>query len=244
MAPLRQRWSEVREAANGAMEQAELYGATPETVRDRLRGQVAPFLDEIATIQVLDPACGSGNFLYVALALLKALEKEAIAFAELYGADFRRASIRASFTASRSIRTRTRWRASSSGSATSSGSTGTVGPAWRKPILRKLHQIELKDALVDDSDPAQPKEATWPKADVIVGNPPFLGGKLLRRGLGDEDVKRMFAVYNGRCGARATFAATGSRRRAHRSQMARPIAPGCSRRRASAAARTRTFFGG
>ena len=29
-------------------------------------------------------------------------------------------------------------------------------------------------------------EAEWPEADYIVGNPPFLGGKLMRRGLGDE----------------------------------------------------------
>ena len=33
---------------------------------------------------MLDPACGSGNFLYVSLALLKALEKELIAFGRLY----------------------------------------------------------------------------------------------------------------------------------------------------------------
>ena len=36
---------------------------------------------------VLDPACGSGNFLYVSLALLKALEKEVIAFAFAHGLD-------------------------------------------------------------------------------------------------------------------------------------------------------------
>jgi len=199
MAPLRQRWEETREAAIAAMEQAELHGATPETVRDRLREQVAPFLDEIATVQVLDPACGSGNFLYVALALLKALEKEAIAFAELYGVDFPprvdpgqlhgiEINPYAHEVASIVIwigylqwKHRNGW--------------DLLG---EKPILRKLHQVELKDALVDDSDPSQPKEATWPEADVIVGNPPFLGGKLLRRGLGGETVDRMFAVYDGR----------------------------------------------
>ena len=52
-------------------------------------------------------------------------------------------------------------------------------------------------------------EAEWPEADVIVGNPPFLGGKLLRNGsrtrngtgspgLGDEYVDRLFALYDGR----------------------------------------------
>ena len=43
-----------------------------------------------------------------------------------------------------------------------------------------------------------PIEADWPSADVIVGNPPFLGGKLLRRELGDEYVDEMFDVWDGR----------------------------------------------
>jgi len=199
MAPLRARWVVAREAALAAMEQAELRGGTPATVRERLRAQVAPFLDEIATIQVLDPACGSGNFLYVSLALLKALEKEAIAFAELYGVDFpprvdpgQLHGIEINPYA-HEVANIVIW----------------IGYLqWKhrngwdllaeKPILRKLHQIELKDALVDASDPAHPKEATWPKADVIIGNPPFLGGKLLRRNLTSESVDQLFAVYDGR----------------------------------------------
>ena len=35
-------------------------------------------------------------------------------------------------------------------------------------------------------------------ADVIVGNPPFLGGKILRRELGDETVDALFATYDDR----------------------------------------------
>ncbi len=38
-------------------------------------------------------------------------------------------------------------------------------------------------------------EAKWPDADFIVGNPPFLGGKLLRRQLGDLEVDDLFRVY-------------------------------------------------
>jgi type II restriction/modification system DNA methylase subunit YeeA len=41
-------------------------------------------------------------------------------------------------------------------------------------------------------------EASWPEAEFIVGNPPFLGGKLMRRGLGDDYVDTLFAVYEGR----------------------------------------------
>ena len=63
-----------------------------------------------------------------------------------------------------------------------------------EPILQKLDAIECRDALLN----ADGTEAVWPTADVIVGNPPFLGGKLLRRGLGDEAVGRLFATYDGR----------------------------------------------
>lgn len=199
MAPLRRKWTEVREAAAAAMEQAELHGATPETVRERLREKVAPFLDEVASIQVLDPACGSGNFLYVSLALLKALEKEAIAFAELYGVDFTprvhpgqlhgiEINPYAHEVASIVI-----W----IGYLQWKHRNGLDLQA-EKPILQKLRQVELKDALVDASDPAHPREAQWPEADVIVGNPPFLGGKRLRTELGNDYVETMFGVFDGR----------------------------------------------
>lgn len=46
-------------------------------------------------------------------------------------------------------------------------------------------------------------EAAWPEADFIIGNPPFLGGKLMRRGLGDETVETLFKVYDGRVPAEA-----------------------------------------
>ena len=68
----------------------------------------------------------------------------------------------------------------------------------RDPILSPLNHIETRDALLDLSDPAHPREAEWPAAEFIVGNPPFLGGKLLRRGLGDDYVDALFAVFGGR----------------------------------------------
>jgi type II restriction/modification system DNA methylase subunit YeeA len=43
--------------------------------------------------------------------------------------------------------------------------------------------------------------------DFIVGNPPFLGGKRLRRELGDEYVDRMFEVWRGRVPAEADLVA-------------------------------------
>src|SRR5207253_2205550 len=64
-------------------------------------------------------------------------------------------------------------------------------------ILEPLETIRLQDALVDRSEPGKPKEAAWPAADFIIGNPPFLGGKLLRTQLGDEAVDDLFAAYAG-----------------------------------------------
>jgi type II restriction/modification system DNA methylase subunit YeeA len=46
-------------------------------------------------------------------------------------------------------------------------------------------------------------EAAWPSADVIVGNPPFLGGKLMRNGLGSDYVDRLFKLYKDRVPAEA-----------------------------------------
>jgi hypothetical protein len=75
----------------------------------------------------------------------------------------------------------------------------------RDPILRPLHHIETRDALLDLSDPTHPREAEWPEAEFIVGNPPFLGGKWMRRGLGDECVDALFDVYSGRVPREADF---------------------------------------
>ncbi len=44
----------------------------------------------------------------------------------------------------------------------------------------------------DGSDP------DWPEVDAVIGNPPFLGGKLLIGGLGEDYVARMFAAWKGR----------------------------------------------
>ena len=48
------------------------------------------------------------------------------------------------------------------------------------PVLEPIDSIRRMDAILDLSDPENPKEPEWPEVDFIVGNPPFLGGKLLR----------------------------------------------------------------
>ena len=83
MKPLRRRWEEVRAQAEGIADQrqdAEIAGGAKTRLRNRLEKLLLDFSDEIASTKVLDPACGSGNFLYVAMRQLLDLEREVIAF--------------------------------------------------------------------------------------------------------------------------------------------------------------------
>jgi len=75
--------------------------------------------------------------------------------------------------------------------------------APRDPILRSIDTIRNMDAIIDLSDPDNPKEPEWPEADVIVGNPPFLGGKMLRRNLGNEYIDAVLRLYRDRVPAEA-----------------------------------------
>ena len=81
------------------------------------------FADHLARVRVLDPACGSGNFLYVALRQLLDLQKEVRQLASRAGSTrpFIPPSPRPSCTASRSTSTPTSWPRPPSRSATSSG---------------------------------------------------------------------------------------------------------------------------
>jgi hypothetical protein len=165
------------------------------------------FLERLRTVRVLDPACGSGNFLYLALLALKDLEREAILWGSLtlkipmefpqigpsavmgiecnaYAAELARVVI---------------W-------------IGEIqwmlahGFAYlRDPILKPLDSIREQDAVLDLSEPGSPREPAWPSASVIIGNPPFIGGKLMRANLSDEYVDALFAVYQGRVPREADF---------------------------------------
>ena len=58
-----------------------------------------------------------------------------------------------------------------------------------EPILRPLETIRQMDAILAYDANGQPVEPDWPEADVIIGNPPFLGGNKMRAELGDEYVE-------------------------------------------------------
>jgi type II restriction/modification system DNA methylase subunit YeeA len=200
MAPLRREWEEVKAAAEAYIDEAKERGTKEETQQKHLRSLLGGFHKRLATIRILDPACGSGNFLYVSLALLKALEKEVIAFASLHGVD----------GIAPRVHPRQLHGIEISPYAVELASIVIwIGYLqWKhrnvmplddeEPILEPLDQVRLMDAILDRSDANSLKEPVWPQVDVVVGNPPFLGGKRLRKELGDEYVDRLFVVWDGR----------------------------------------------
>jgi len=157
------------------------------------------FLERLRSVRVLDPACGSGNFLYVALRCLKDLEKETILWAsEALGTTQEFPGVGPQVVHGIELNTY---------AAELARVTVWIGEIqWmlsngynyrRDPILRALDTIECRDAIVDRSDPEDPKRAPWPAAEFVIGNPPFLGGKKLRTELGDAYVNALFQAWDG-----------------------------------------------
>ena len=160
------------------------------------------FLERLKDFRVLDPACGSGNFLYLALLALKDIEHRVNLEAEAMGLprEFPRVGPEALLGIELNPYAAELARVSVwIGEIQWMRRNGFE--ASRNPILRPLNTIECADALLTPDG----ENRDWPAADVIIGNPPFLGGKLLRSLLGDEAVDRLFAVYEGRVPPEADF---------------------------------------
>lgn len=160
------------------------------------------FLDRLSKFRVLDPACGSGNFLYVALHALHDIERRA--HGDVLRLGIEPPPLRVSVKQLRGIEIE-RY------AAELARVTLWIGDLqWlkkngylpdRRPILDSLDQIEERDALLDRSkgdDPSQWPEAAWPETDVIIGNPPFVGGKRMRNALGDAYADAVRDVFDGR----------------------------------------------
>ncbi|RAK62452.1 class I SAM-dependent DNA methyltransferase [Phenylobacterium kunshanense] len=165
---------------------------------------VEAWLERLANFRVLDPACGSGNFLYVALHELMDIEQRAIVDAERLG--LTGFLPRVGLEAVRGIEL-DRYAAELARLTLWIGYLQWVLKKAAKPppdpVLSNLDQIENRDALLNPDG----TEAEWPAVDVIIGNPPFLGGKRLRDSLGDAAVERLFAAYKGRVPAEADLVA-------------------------------------
>ena len=84
--PLRADWANAQAAAVLlTTEAAELSGKAHDLKMEEARGELRKFHHQLCSLRVLDPACGSGNFLYVTLEHLKRLEGEVINQLEDFG---------------------------------------------------------------------------------------------------------------------------------------------------------------
>ena len=168
--------------------------------RNEAERRYRAFLNRLRAFTVLDPACGSGNFLYLALQALKDLEHRVQFEAEALG--FQRAFPEIGPANVKGIEINPY-------AAEVARVSVWIGEIqWmrhngfseaRDPILKPLDTIECRDAILTPED----TEPDWPEADVVIGNPPFLGGKLLITHLGEDYVSRMFKTYVGRVPAEA-----------------------------------------
>ncbi len=225
MAPLRREWEAVKTNVEAQLARRRSAG-TPRTraAADRaIHKALQDFVHRLASIRILDPACGSGNFLYVAIQQLLNLEKEVITFAARpdislpllpqvrptqllgieinpYAAELAQVVIWIGYL---------QWMRDNGFSA------------QRTPILEPMQTIENRDAILDflplppgegrgEGIPSPSKgegegegekrtavPAQWPDADFIIGNPPFLGSKLFRQqGLDDAYVSALYEAYD------------------------------------------------
>ncbi len=205
MAPLRREWAEVRrrcdeelwpkvqETARTAGKKETAKGSRPRKAFDRA---LQDFAERLHHVTVFDPACGSGNFLYVAINLLLDLEKDVITYAAAHGLPLI-PHVRPTQLSGLEVNPFAQQLAQVViwiGYLQWMHHNGFKEP--RDPVLEPIENIRCQDAILDLSDPEHPKEPEWPEADFIVGNPPFLGGKLLRTNLGNEYVDAMFRVWD------------------------------------------------
>jgi len=149
---------------------------------------------ELRNYKVLDPACGSGNFLYMAYLELKRLERVLQDKIDARGKSERGQG------------------QMSIGFVTPQQFYGMDTNAFAVELARVTLMIARKVAidLCDIHDqPALPldtldenivcKDALfteWVKADAIIGNPPFLGGSRIRSELGDDYAVRVFERFS------------------------------------------------
>ena len=190
MDPLRREWETAQQEVNALADAGNEIAA---------RTRLEAFQDRLASVKVLDPACGSGNFLYTALRSLLDLEKRVIDFNDARSWDEMIPRVQPNQMLGLEINPY----------ATELARTALwIGYIqWhlangihyrRTPILTPMDSIQLTDAILDLSDPDNPAEPEWPAAEFIIGNPPFLGGGLLRQNLHDEYVEPLFKLYGDR----------------------------------------------
>lgn len=195
--PLLIEWESEKAAITATLEKSKAKGI-PKAAQDRLNS----FLDRLRNFRVLDPACGSGNFLFVSLRALKDLESRILFEAETLGLGRQVPAVGPVNVLGIEL---------NEYAAELARITVWIGEIqWmiqnghgvrRNPILQSLGGIENRDALLNDDG----SETQWPVASVIVGNPPFIGDKKMVSELGAEYVANLRKTYSGRVPGGADF---------------------------------------
>ncbi|PPI78491.1 class I SAM-dependent DNA methyltransferase [Marinobacter flavimaris] len=234
--PLREQWGDIRGAAETLLRQGKDAKALQ---------QVQAFHYQLCQTHVLDPACGSANFLYVALEHMKRLEGEVLGFiSELTQGQGVLESEGLTVDPHQFLGLELNPRAAQIAELVLW--IGYLQWHYRlndrldlpEPILKDFKNIECRDALIeyDSREPElddngrpvtiwdgismkvspttgelipdetgratvyryhNPRRAEWPKADYIIGNPPFIGASTMRRSLGDGYVDAVRQVFKG-----------------------------------------------
>ncbi len=198
--PLVAEWQETRAKIEAALAAPARGGRRGDRGKAAAQALYTGFLERLRRFRVLDPACGSGNFLYLSLQALKDLEHQASVEAEALGLQREFPQVGPETMLGIEINPYAAELARVSvwiGHIQWTQRHGYRAPS--DPVLQPLQTIECRDAILTPDGTV----AEWPKADVIVGNPPFLGGKLMRRTLGDAYCATLFAAFADRVPAEA-----------------------------------------
>ena len=231
--PLRAEWLDAKTAALAQDQQ----GRPKEAI-----AELMAFQQRLCRVRVLDPACGSGNFLYVALEHLKRIEGEVLTLLDDLGATGSLELEHVTVDPHQFLGLELNLRAAAIAEMVlwigylqwHYRVHGHVQPP--QPVLRDFHNIQCRDALLDwdertvatdaagrpltrwdgittkphpvtgqpvPDESAQvpverfvnPRQAHWPEADFVVGNPPFIGASTMRRALGDGYVDALRTTW-------------------------------------------------
>ena len=244
IAPLRADWANAQAAALVlAHDAAELQGKAREAKLQEARAEVKKFHHQLCTTRVLDPACGSANFLYVTLEHLKRLEGEVLVQLQALGQTQDQLGFEGETVTLQQLRGIElneraaalaelvlwigflQWHIRTHGHA-----------SVAEPVVHNYGNIECRDAVLawDAQEPAHDsagrlltrwdgrtfkahpvtgeqvpddaaqvpqwryagaRQAVWPQADFIVGNPPFIGASTMRAALGDGYVQDLRSAW-------------------------------------------------
>jgi hypothetical protein len=193
--PLLQKWEQYRQEIRRLL---ALSKAKNDKNHKLAKAEFVRWLEDLRAYRILDPACGSGNFLFLGLKVLKDIEHASHLEAAKLGLD-READLVTGPHNMLGLEL-------NEYAAELARVTVWIGELqWRlthgyefktNPVLEPLDCIECRDALLRFAPEAV--EADWPKASVVVGNPPFLGDKKMRSELGDAYTETLRKVYAGR----------------------------------------------